>query len=111
MRRPWAEHDAEESWWKGFTEVCSELLESAGGADVAAVCVSGIGPCFLAAGEGGEPLRPTILYGIDTRASREVEELTERYGNEKVIELCGNPMTSQSVGRKISWLARNEPEV
>ena len=108
----WAEHDAEEVWWKGFTEVCAELLESARGDDeVVAVCVSGIGPCFLAAGEGGEPLRPAILYGIDTRASREIEELTERYGNEKVIELCGNPMTAQSVGPKIAWLARNEPEV
>ena len=106
-----AEHDAEVVWWRGFTEVCTKLLESAGGDDVAAVCVSGIGPCFLAAGEDGEPLRPAILYGIDTRASREVEELTEKYGNEKVIELCGNPMTAQSVGPKIAWLARNEPEV
>jgi xylulokinase len=87
----WAEHDAEETWWKGFTEVCAKLLEGVDGDTVAAVCVSGIGPCFLAAGQGGEPLRPAILYGIDTRASREVEELTERYGNEKVIELCGTP--------------------
>ena len=107
----WAEHEAEETWWEGFTEVCAELLEGTDGDSVAAVCLSGIGPCFLAAGEGGKPLRPAILYGIDTRASREVEELTERYSNEKVIELCGNPMTSQSVGPKIAWLARNEPAV
>jgi len=86
------------------------LLEGADGR-VAAVGLSGIGPCFLAAGEGGRPLRPGILYGIDTRASAEVEELTERYGNEKVIEVCGNPMTAQSVGPKIAWLRSNEPEV
>jgi len=106
----WAEHDAEEVWWKDFKEICAELLEGADGR-VAAVGLSGIGPCFLAAGEGGRPLRPGILYGIDTRASAEVEELTERYGNEKVIEVCGNPLTAQSVGPKIVWLARNEPEV
>lgn len=113
LPRPgWAEHDAEEVWWKGFKEVCAELLQEAGSGDeVAAVCTSGIGPCFLAAGEGGKPLRPAILYGIDTRASKEVEEFTQRYGNEKVIEVCGNPMTAQSVGPKVAWLVRNEPEV
>jgi xylulokinase len=111
MPRPgWVEHDAEEIWWKDFTAICSELLEGAEGS-VAAVCVSGIGPCFLATGEKGHPLRPGILYGVDTRAAREVGELTERYGNEKIVERCGNPLTSQSVGPKIAWLRRNEPEV
>ena len=106
----WVEHDAEEIWWQDFTAVCSELLAEADG-PVAAVCISGIGPCFLAAGEDGRPLRPAILYGVDTRAEREVEELTERYGDENIIERCGNPLTSQSVGPKIAWLRRNEPEV
>ena len=106
----WAEHDAERIWWNDFTAVCSELLDQADG-PIAGLCISGIGPCLLAAGEGGRPLRPGILYGIDTRASREVEELTEKYGNERIVELCGNPLTAQSVGPKIAWLRRNEPKV
>ena len=106
----WVEHDAEEVWWKDFTEICSELLESAD-APVAAVCTSGIGPCFLAAGEGGRPLRPAILYGVDTRATAEVRELTEQYGSGRILERCGNPLTSQSVGPKVLWLRHNEPEV
>jgi xylulokinase len=111
LPRPgWAEHDAEKVWWKDFTEICAELLESADG-PVAGVCISGIGPVLLPAGEGGRPLRPGILYGIDTRASKEVAELTEKYLDQKVIEACGNPMTAQSVGPKILWLRRNEPEV
>ncbi|MGH3148004.1 MAG: FGGY-family carbohydrate kinase [Rubrobacter sp.] len=111
MPRPgWVEHDAEEIWGKDFAAVCSELLEGAE-ESVDALCVSGIGPCFLAAGEGGRPLRPAILYGVDTRAAREVEELTERYGDEKIVERCGNPLTSQSVGPKILWLRHEEPEV
>ena len=106
----WVEHDAEEIWWKDFKAVCSELLEEAEGT-VAAVGVSGIGPCFLAAGKNGQPLRPAILYGVDTRAAREVDELTEAYTEEKIVDRCGNPLTSQSVGPKIAWLRRNEPEV
>ena len=112
LPRPgWAEHDAEEMWWKGFAEVCAELLEEADGGSVAAVCISGIGPCFLAADGEGQPLRPAILYGIDTRASEEVEELTKKYGSADITRRCGNPLSAQSVGPKISWLARNEPEV
>ncbi len=106
----WVEHDAEEIWWKDFAEICSELLGEADG-PVAAVCASGIGPCFLAADEKGRPLRPAILYGVDTRATGEVEELTEQYGGERILSRCGNPLTSQSVGPKILWLRRNEPEV
>jgi len=89
----WVEHDAEEVWWKDFTTVCAELLEEAE-EPVAAVCVSGIGPCFLAADEEGRPLRPGILYGVDTRAAKEAEKLTERYGNEEIVERCGNPLAS-----------------
>ena len=112
LPRPgWAEHDAEEMWWKDFKEVCAELLEKADGGSVSAVCISGIGPCFLAADEDGKPLRPAILYGIDTRASEEVEELTRKYGNADITRRCGNPLSAQSVGPKIAWLARNEPEV
>jgi xylulokinase len=106
----WVEHDAEEVWWKDFTKICAELLEEAE-EPVTAVCVSGIGPCFLAADEEGRPLRAGILYGVDTRAAEEVEELTGRYGNEEIVERCGNPLTSQSVGPKIAWVRRHEPEV
>jgi sugar (pentulose or hexulose) kinase len=44
--------------------VCSELVKQADG-QVAAVCLSGIAPTLL----------PAVLYGADTRASEEVEEL------------------------------------
>lgn len=111
LPRPgWAEHDAEKVWWADFKAISAELLPRAGGS-LAAVCVSGIGPCLLAANEEGQPLRPAILYGIDTRATREIEELSERYGAEAILERCGSPLTSQAVGPKLLWLRRNEPEV
>src|SRR5918998_741237 len=109
-RPGWAEHDAEEVWWREFKEVCAGLLEEVDGR-VVAVCVSGIGPCFVATGEGGHPLRPAILYGIDTRATREIEELTDMFGFANIVERCGNALTSQSTGPKIAWLRRTEPEV
>lgn len=111
LPRPgWAEHDAEEVWWADFVSICRELLEDAGG-DPAAVCTSGIGACLLPADENGKPLRPAMLYGIDTRAANEIEELNERYGEEALLSRCGSVLTTQAVGPKLLWLARNEPEV
>jgi xylulokinase len=109
-RPGWAEHDAEGVWWADFVSICRELLE---GADdqVVAVCTSGIGASLLPAGEDGRPLRPAILYGIDTRAVREIEELNDRYGRETLLERCGSVLTTQAVGPKLLWLRRNEPAV
>jgi xylulokinase len=111
LPRPgWAEHDAERVWWDDFVSICRELLDQSDDG-VAAVCTSGIGACLLPADEAGNPLRPAILYGIDTRAEREIEELNERYGEENLLERCGSVLTTQAVGPKLLWLRRNEPEV
>jgi xylulokinase len=105
-----AEHDAEGVWWADFVSICRELLEGAG-ETIAAVCASGIGASVLPADEAGRPLRPAILYGIDTRAEKEIAELNERYGEETLLERCGSVLTTQAVGPKLLWLRRNEPEV
>jgi xylulokinase len=106
----WAEHDAEEVWWNDFVSICRELLEQAGG-EIAGVCASGIGACLLPADEDGDPLRPAILYGIDSRAEREIEELNERYGEDELLSRCGSVLSTQAVGPKLLWLQRNEPDV
>jgi xylulokinase len=112
-RPGWYEHDAREVWWTGFAEVTRELLAGAGSpaARIAAVGVSGIGPCALPATADGEPLRPAILYGVDTRAVTEIDELTARYGAEAILERGGSPLTTQAVGPKLAWLRRHEPHV
>jgi xylulokinase len=109
LPRPgWAEHDAESVWWADFVALCREL---AGDSPPAAVCVSGIGPCLLAADASGRPLRPAILYGIDTRATAEIRELTERFGEDAIVERAGSRLTTQAVGPKLLWLRRHEPDV
>lgn len=109
-RPGWAEHDPEHDWWNGFCAVTAELLASTRD-PVTAVGVSGIGPCVLACDSDGMPLRPVILYGIDSRATAEIDELTGRFGAEHILDRCGSPLTSQAVGPKLLWLRRNEPAV
>jgi xylulokinase len=106
----WAEHDAEEVWWRDLRAVCAELVPLAGDG-LAGVCVSGIGPCLLPCDNQRRPLRPAILYGIDTRASAEVAELERRYGRERILARGGSALSSQALGPKLLWLRRHEPEV
>ncbi|MFE3190433.1 FGGY-family carbohydrate kinase [Nocardia sp. NPDC059240] len=110
-RPGWVEHDAETVWWADFVAIARELVHAADGEPIDALAVSGIGPCLLPADADGKPLRPAILYGVDTRASVEIEELNAELGAHTVLERCGSPLTSQAVGPKLRWLIRHEPQV
>src|SRR5829696_3334306 len=111
-RPGWAEHDADTIWWGEFAEITRRLLSGKySGEDVGGVAVSAIGGCMLPVDEHGRPLRPGVLYGIDTRATTEIALLNERFGEAPLFELGGMALTSQAIGPKILWLKRNEPDV
>ncbi|ONK13432.1 FGGY-family carbohydrate kinase [Streptomyces sp. MP131-18] len=106
------EHDAQAVWWADFAALTAELLAAApAGERVAAVGVSGIGPCLLPVGADGAPLRPAILYGVDTRAGRQIADQRDRYGEREVLRRCGSPLTSQAIGPKLAWVREAEPAV
>ncbi|HEY5169224.1 MAG TPA: FGGY family carbohydrate kinase [Thermoleophilia bacterium] len=109
-RPGWAEQDAERDWWGDVVQVSRRILDGRAGR-VRAVGVSALGPCVLAAGADDRPLRPAILYGIDSRASAQVERLTAELGADAILARCGSRLSSQSVGPKIRWLVDEEPEV
>ncbi len=108
----WAEQDADRVWWADVGAVCRELLDDQPftGASVVAVGISAIGPCMLPLDEDDRPLRPGILYGVDTRAAAEIAELEEHIGSGRIRTLARMELSSQAVGPKILWYRRNEPE-
>jgi xylulokinase len=48
---------------------------------------------------------------VDTRAAREIEDLTASLGAERILSHGGNALTSQAIGPKILWLKRNRPDI
>lgn len=112
-KQGWAEHDADGVWWHDFVVICRHLLDHSGikPGQIAGVGVSSISPCVLPIDSAGRPLRPAILYGIDTRASQEVLELEQLIGKETLFTRYGTQLSAQSVCPKILWLRKNEPEV
>jgi xylulokinase len=109
----WAEQDANAIWWGDVVKICQALLDGSPyrGEDVGGLAMSAIGPCMLPLDNTGEPLRPGILYGIDTRASQEINELNNLLGEQTVFDFCGMAFTSQAIGPKILWMKNNEPEL
>lgn len=97
-------------WWRELTSIVEELL-APGDVVVEAIGVSGMGPCVLLTDDALEPVRPAILYGIDTRAGEQVEQLTADLREEAILERCGSVLTSQSAGPKIAWIAQQEPDL
>jgi xylulokinase len=104
------EHDPETDWWADVTAVATQLMRHPRGGDVRAVAVSAIGPCVVAVDEDLAPVRPAILYGVDTRATQQINALTERLGPREIHRRGGNPLTSQSAGPKIAWMRDEEPD-
>jgi xylulokinase len=95
-------------WWDEFVTISRRLVDDV---EVKAVGVSGMGPCVLLADAADEPLRPAILYGIDSRAGRQIERLNDRYGAGEILRRCGSALSSQAAGAKIAWVADCEPEL
>ncbi|MES2170490.1 MAG: FGGY family carbohydrate kinase [Actinomycetota bacterium] len=97
-----------DTWWQEFVEIATGL--TSGDETVLAVGVSGMGPCALLTEENGTPVRPAILYGVDTRATEQIGRLDRELGADEIFRRCGSALTSQAVGPKLAWVAENEPE-
>lgn len=109
----WAEHRPIEDWWKAFSSIARELMEQSKVApsDIKAIGTSAIGPCMLPLDGAGEPLMNAVLYSVDGRATREIDDMTAAVGEATILDRCGNILTTQSVGPKILWLKRNRPDI
>lgn len=109
----WAEHDPDQDWWGDFCFLSKKLIVDSGvdPKTIRSVGASAIGPCMLPVDVEGNALMNGVLYGVDTRAAHEIDALNADLGEAKILERCGNALTSQSVGPKILWLKNNRPEI
>jgi xylulokinase len=99
-------------WWAEFVSLARELTADLD-ADraVAAVGVSGMGPCVLLTDADDTPVRPAILYGVDTRSTAQIARLERELGAEEIVRRCGSALSSQAAGAKIAWVADEEPQL
>jgi xylulokinase len=101
---------AADIWWDECVSMIRELV-AGDPVDVRAVGASGMGPCVLLTDARDRPLRPAILYGVDTRSGAQIRRLNSELGAPEVLERGGSVLTSQAAGPKIAWVADEEPEL
>ena len=107
------EHDADDVWWHDFVEISKMILKKSDiePEQIISIGVSAIGSCVLPIDQDGNPLRPGILYGIDTRATDEINYLEEVISEKDIPSIKEVKLTSQASGPKILWIKNNEPEI
>ena len=106
MPRPgWSEQDPED-WWRGAAEVLEEL----DAASAAGIGLSGQMHGLVALDQSDRPLRPAILWN-DGRTQAQCDEIEERIGFERLVELTGNRALAGFTAPKLLWMAENEPEL
>jgi len=106
-RPGWTEQDPAD-WWEGAKAALGRVASEVGG-DVAGIGLTGQmhGSVFLDASDG--VIRPALLWN-DQRTARQCEEITERVGAGRLIELAGNPALTGFQAPKVVWLREEEPE-
>jgi xylulokinase len=97
-------------WTEDFDSIAREL-SAVPDTLIAAVGVSGMGPCALVTDEHDIPLRPAILYGVDSRATEQIARLEEELGSEAIVARGKSSLSSQAVGPKLAWIAEHEPAI
>ena len=105
-RPGWTEQDPAQ-WWDATKAVLAEVAAKA--EDVVGLGLTGQmhGSVFL--DSAGDVIRPALLWN-DQRTAAECDEITERVGAERLLELAGNPALTGFQAPKILWLARHEPD-
>lgn len=107
----WAEHNAEEVWWGGFKRILQELVGRipCSPREIISIGCSALGSSLLPLSDEDTPLRPALLY-CDSRNQDEVEEMLQRLGEERILRMARNGLSTDSLGAKILWFKKNEPE-
>ena len=85
--------------------MCRLLLEKSNirSDEIRCVGTSALGTDCLPVDKDCNPLRPAILYGIDSRAEEEIKWLTQYYGDD-VKKMFGHPICTGDTAAKILWL-------
>ena len=106
----WAEQKPED-WRDAALETITKVVKDSGVAadDIKGLGISGQMHGLVMLDEQGEVIRPSIIW-CDQRTEKECEEMTEKVGAEKLIEITANPAMTGFTASKILWVRNNEPE-
>lgn len=107
----WAEQQPD-LWWRATVDSMRQVLAQA---EVDPTGIKGVGLTGQMHGlvlldQAGEVLRPAILWN-DQRTSAECDQIRQRFGKARLIEITGNDALTGFTAPKILWVRNHEPEL
>ena len=106
----WAEQEPLD-WWNAAAGTIRTVIEKSGvdSRDIKALGISGQMHGLVMLDKDGAVLRRSIIW-CDQRTAAECEEITEKVGKERLIEITANPALTGFTASKILWVRNHEPE-
>lgn len=106
----WRKEQDPAAWWAAFASISKEFTAQAGGAEIAAVVMSGQMQDLIPLDEALRPVCNAILYS-DGRAAAQARRLEEAVGAERFLQITGNRCDGTLPLPKLLWLKENRPEL
>jgi xylulokinase len=106
----WAEQHPEDWWRAAGIAVRKALSEgSVRGEQISCVGFSGQMHGAVMLDGAGKVVRPALIW-CDVRTEKQCQELNQRIGSARLIQLTCNPALANFTATKLLWTQENEPE-
>ncbi len=98
-------------WANAVLHTIAAVMQKSGveKSDVKGIGLSGQMHGLVMLDRDNNVIRPAIIW-CDQRTAKECEEITERVGAERLIEITANPALTGFTASKILWVRNHEPE-
>ncbi len=99
-------------WWQATAASIRQVLAQSqvDAAEVEGVGLTGQMHGLVLLDKDGQVLRPAILWN-DQRTGAECDEIRQRLGKERLIQITGNDALTGFTAPKILWVKNHEPQV
>ncbi len=98
-------------WWNAVVNGIKQVISDSGiiSSEIKGVGLSGQMHGLVMLDGDNKVIRRSIIW-CDQRTAREVIEITEKVGHDRLIEITANPAITGFTAAKIMWVKNNEPE-
>lgn len=107
----WAEQDPLD-WWNAACKSIQFVIAQSNidSKSIKGVGISGQMHGLVMLNKSGDVLRKSIIW-CDQRTQKECDEITQKVGAERLIQLTANPALTGFTASKILWVRNNEPQI
>lgn len=98
-------------WWNASVNGIKDVIAQSevNAEDIKGIGLSGQMHGLVMLDAENRPIRKSIIW-CDQRTSKEVVEITDKVGADRLIEITANPAITGFTAAKIMWVKNNEPE-